>query len=122
VVSLCAELPFWLIQRPTSYLSGPDSIVASIVTLIGVVLVGSQLVGPLTNRYEPILTSLAVQDGLPPTSSLIHAVFETCAAAIWAAKSKPTTSSTIVIPYRTTSVRYRLVQQHLSFLSLVLMV
>jgi hypothetical protein len=34
---------------PTLYLSGPDSIVASIVTVIGVVLVGSQVAGPLTN-------------------------------------------------------------------------
>jgi len=55
-----------------SYLSGPDSIVASTVTVKGVGSVGSQLDGPVISCMEPTLTSLAVQGGLPPISCVMQ--------------------------------------------------
>ena len=45
-------------------LAGPDSILARSVTVIGVLLVGSQVVGPAIRVNEVIRTSLAVQEGL----------------------------------------------------------
>jgi hypothetical protein len=73
VGSLFADPPFSLTQRPMSNLSGPDSIVASIVTLNGVRSVGSHVVGPAISLMEPILTSLAVHEGLfSPVFSVRH--------------------------------------------------
>jgi hypothetical protein len=70
-----------------SNLSGPDSIVASIVTLNGVRSVGSHVVGPVISLMEPILTSLAVHEGLfSPVSSVRHAFPDDWAPAGLAAK------------------------------------
>src|SRR5687768_8739914 len=107
---------------PMSYLAGPDSMVASTVTCIVSLLSGSQVVGPAITLNEPIRTSLAVQDGLlSPVASLMQALPSDCASVGCTAKSRPTTSA-IIIPYRTASARYRLVQQHLSFLRIVIIV
>src|SRR5262245_49165315 len=85
-----------------SYRSGPDSIVASSVTAKGVGSVGSQLDGPAISCKKPILTSLAVQDGLPPTSSLMQRLLKDWAnAGVAAAISPPANSSA----YRTRWLR-----------------
>ena len=85
-----------------SYLSGPDSIVASTVTVKGVGSVGSQLDGPVTSCMLPTLTSLAVQGGLPPIFSLMQRLLLDWAnAGVAAAISPPANSSA----YRTRWLR-----------------
>src|SRR5262245_16130811 len=77
-----------------SYLSGPDSIVASTVTVKGVGSVGSQLDGPVTSCMLPTLTSLAGQGGLPPIFSLMQRLLLAWAnAGVAAAISPPANSS-----------------------------
>ena len=72
-----------------SYLSGPDSTVASSVTAKGVGSVGSQLDGPATSRMLPIRTSFAVQGGLPPTFSVMQRLLLDWANAGTAAPIRP---------------------------------
>src|SRR5262249_23268684 len=89
-----ADPPIVFSQRPMSYLSGPDSIVASTVTVKGVGSVGSQLDGPVTSCMLPTLTSLAVQGGLPPTSCVMQLLLLDWAnAGVAAAISPPANSS-----------------------------
>jgi hypothetical protein len=95
--------------------------VASTVISIVELLVGSQVVGPAITLNEPIRTSLAVQEGLlSPVASLMQALPSDCASVGCAAKSKLATSNIIIVPYRTASARYRSVQQHFSFLRIVI--
>ena len=70
--SVSADPPFVFSQRPMSYRSGPDSTVASSVTMKGVGSDGSQLDGPATRCMLPIRTSFAVHGGLPPTFSVMQ--------------------------------------------------
>ena len=54
-------------QSGSTHLSGPDSMVASSITLN--VAPGEQDAGPLITVSPVILTSLALQEGLPPIVS-----------------------------------------------------
>src|SRR5262245_19982129 len=87
---------------PMSHRSGPDSIVASIVTEKGVGSVGSQVDGPAISCMVLILTSLAVQGGLPPTFSVMHRFLKDWADAGVAAGISPPANSSA---YRTTWLR-----------------
>jgi hypothetical protein len=85
-----------------SYLAGPDSIVASSVTVKGVGSVGSQLDGPVISCMEPTLTSLAVQGGLPPISCVMQRLLLDWANAGEAAAISPPANSSA---YRTRWLR-----------------
>lgn len=91
-----------------SYLSGPDSIVARSVTGKGVGSDGSQLAGPAISCMVPILTSLAVQGGLPPIFSVMQRLLLDWANAGVAAAISPPANS------RAYRIRWlRMVPRHL---------
>jgi hypothetical protein len=79
---------------PTAYRSGPDSIVASKVTVIS--SPGVQVVGPAINLSVPMRTSFAVHDGLfNPVAGFKHIV---SAVPANAAPAQPSKASPDTIP------------------------